>query len=265
MAIDTDTTFRRDLNALAGNEGVSTTTALTKIAQDANGGNPAPVVHASDKSYDELVAEYKGLGANKVEVVDSVADGGHVGLAAIGIGESTAVAVGGTLAVLGPVAALGAGMYSLAEANHRGHELHTALVRDEQRVALLTNTALPQGFVQQELAKYSHAGTHFDSGSQKLTTQIHGQDHALGALLQLHTDQGMNAAHDMEGAGQDKATFFAAHPDVAKRYASDIAFKNGFDAMSWAKDQGGATYEDVVGGLRTRDGWYSSAGVAMRG
>ena len=264
MAIDTDTTFRRDVNALAGNEGVETTTALTKIAEDANGGKGTPVVHANDKSYDELVAEYKGVGANKADVVDIVADGGHVGMAVIGLGESVAV-VGGTAAILGPVAALGAGIYSLAEANHRGHELHTALIRDEQRVALLTNTALPDGFVQQELAKYSHAGTHFNSGSQQLTTQIHGQDHALGALLQVHTDQGMNAAHDMQSAGQDKSTFFAAHPALAQRYATDIAFKNGFDAMTWAKEKGGATYDEVVSGLRTRDGWYASAGVAVRG
>lgn len=261
MAIDTDTTFRRDLNALAGNEGVETTTALTKIAQDASGGKSTPVVHASDKSYDELVAEYKGVGANKAEVVDGTLEGGHVALEVVGVEFAGA----GAAAVAAPVLGLGLGLYKLAEANQRGHELHTALIRDEQRVALLTNTALPDGFVQQELAKYSHAGTHFNSGSQQLTTQIHGQDHALGALLQLHTDQGMNAAHDMQDAGQDKAAFFAAHPDLAKRYANDIAFKNGFDAMTWAKEKGGATYDDVVSGLRTRDGWYASAGVAMRG
>ena len=264
MAIDTDTSFRRDLSALAGHEDVGTTTALTKIARDSNGGKDTPVVHANDKSYDELVAEYKGVGANKAEVVDMVAEGSHVGMAVVGLGESTML-IGGAAAIAGPVAALGAGMFALAEANHRGHELHTALVRDEQRVALLTNTALPEGFVKKELAKYSHAGTRFDSGSQQLTNQIRGQDHALGALLQLHTDQGMNAAHDMQGLGQDKAAFFAAHPNLAQRYANDIAFKNGFDAMTWAKDQGGTTYDQTVSDLRTRDGWYASAGVAMRG
>jgi len=264
MAIDTDTNFRRDLSALAGHEDVATTTALTKIARDANGGKDTPVAHANDKSYDELVAEYKGVGANKAEVVDIVAEGGHVGMAVVGLGEE-ALLIGGAAAIAGPIAALGAGMYELAEANHRGQELHTALTRDEQRVALLTNTALPEGFVKQELTKYSHAGTRFDSGAQQLTTQIRGQDHALGALLQLHTDQGMNAAHDMQSLGQDKAAFFAAHPGLAQRYANDIAFKNGFDAMSWAKDQGGATYERTVADLQKRDGWYASAGVAMRG
>jgi hypothetical protein len=261
MAIDTDTTFRRDINTLPGYEGISTTSALAKIAQDANGGSSTPVVHASDKSYDELVAEYRGVGANKAEIVDGLLEGAHVGAEVVGV-EFAGAALAATA---GPVIGLALGMYKLAEANQRGHELHTALVRDEQRVALLTNTALPAAFVKSELEKYSHAGTRFDSGNQKLTTLMHGQDHALTAVLQLHTDQGMTSALDMISGGQPKEAFFAAHPEVAKRYADDIAFKNGFDAMVYTKEHDPASYDKTVGDLRTRDGWYSAAGLAVRG
>lgn len=263
MGIDTDTTWRRDVSALAGNEDISTTAALGKIAKDANGGQAMPVVHPSDKTYDELTAEYKGLGANKVGAVGIAADLVHLGHAIAN--AEPLEAAGGMLAIGGPVIALGVGLYELREANQRGHELHTALMRDEQRVALLGNLALPTGFAESELAKFSHKGTTFQSQAQRLTTEMHGADHALAALLQLHADQGMNSAHEMYDANTDRATFFAAHPDVASRYKTDQAFKYGFDALSWAHDQGGDAYAGVVKDLQARDARYDAAGVSYRG
>jgi len=113
------------------------------------------------------------------------------------------------------------------------------VMRDEQRVALITHLAIPDGFRSAELAKYDHAGKTFQSMNQKMTTFMAGQDHALVALLQLHCDQGMNSAQDMvRSSVTDKDVFLGAHPEVAKRYADDQAFKEGFDAMLWAHGKG---------------------------
>lgn len=265
MAITNDATWRSDVTALKDFEDVTTTSAMGKIAQDANGGEPTVLIHPGDKSYDELIAEYESAGGSKAEMAEAHLHALEVG--ADVIGEPVEAALGSaavSAAIAGPVAAIGLGLYKLAEANIRGRELNHALAGDEQRVAMLTNLALPQEFVQGELAKYSHAGKTFQAASQKMTSQIHGQDHALMALVQLHCDQGMNAARDMCEAGASKSGFLATHPEVAKRYASDVAFKEGFDAMSWAHDKGGETYAGLVREVDSRDARYGAAGVSYR-
>jgi hypothetical protein len=266
MPITTDTTWKSDVTALRGYEDISTTAAMGKIAQDANGGKPTVLLHAGDKSYDELIAEYESAGGSKAEIAEAHVHAAEVGAEAAGMAEEgTALATGGVaLAIAGPVAALALGMYKLAEANARGHELSGALARDEQRAAMITNLALPQEFVRKELAKYAHLGKTFKAPLQRMTSEIHGRDHALMAVVQLHCDQGMNAAKDMCESGVSQDAYLAAHPDAAKRYASDVAFQQGFDAMTWANDKGGATYTGLIADLRSRDASYGAAGVSYR-
>ncbi|HEY1956946.1 MAG TPA: hypothetical protein VGH28_15100 [Polyangiaceae bacterium] len=266
MPITNDTTWKNDAAALRGYEDISTTSAMGKIAQDANGGKPSALLHGGDKTYDELVAEYKSTGGGKAELAEAHVHAAEVGMELGDVAEEgTAITgSGAALVIAAPLVALGLGMYKLAEANARGHELNTALARDEQRAAMLTNLALPQEFVQGELAKFSHLGKTFAAPMQRMTGQMHGQDHALAAVVQLHCDQGMNAAKSMCEDGASKVAFFVAHPEVAKRYASDVAFQQGFDAMTWAHDKGGATYSNLVNDLDARDARYGAAGVSYR-
>lgn len=248
MSIVEDTRWKSDVNALEGYEDISTTAAMGKIANDANGGKQMPLIHSGDKSYDDLIAEYNTVAANKGGVVHLAAD------ALEGLEAAGAVELGLGGAAL-PVIALGAGVYELAEANARGKELNTARERDEAHVAMLSNLALPSEFRTTELAKYSHAGTTFQSMNQQMTSHIHGEDHALMALVQLHCDQGMTAAR--EGGGSMSAP-------IAKRYAEDPAFKAGYDAMSWAQKKGGATLDSLTKDLDSRDARYGAAGVSWR-
>ncbi len=254
MSIVDDSRWKNDVNALKGYEDASTTTtsAMGKIASDASGGKAAPPIHSNDKTYDELIAEYKGAGGSKAEIADASVHAGEVGLEVAGVLEGGTIAT--AVAVVGPVAAFALGMYKLAEANQRGAELNTALHRDEQHAAMLTNLALPNEFVQGELAKYSHGGKTFASGAQTMTSHARGEDHALMALVQLHCDQGMNAAHD---GGPMSA-------EASKKYAEDPAFKAGYDAMKWAQHKGGDTLASLNAELASRDARYSAAGVSWR-
>jgi hypothetical protein len=254
-----------DASGLRGYEDITTTSALGKIAQDANGGNATTLVRASDKSYDELIAEYRSAGGSKAEIAEAHLHAIEVGAETVGVSALEVGMTGAAAAVAGPVAGLALGLYKLAEANQRGRELNTALARDEQRVALITHLAIPDGFRSAELAKYDHAGKSFQSMNQKMTTFMGGQDHALVPLLQLHCDQGMNSAQDMiRSSVTDKNVFLSAHPEVAKRYAEDQAFKEGFDAMLWAHGKGGDEYENLNNDLAARDARYGAAGVSFR-
>ncbi|HEX4515646.1 MAG TPA: hypothetical protein VH054_18995 [Polyangiaceae bacterium] len=254
-----------DVSNLRGYEDISTSSALGKIAQDANGGKATALVHANDKSYDELLAEYRSAGGSKAEIAEAHLHAVEVGSEVVGVSALEIGMTGAAAAIAGPVAGLAFGLYKLAEANQRGRELSTAVARDEQRVALLTHLAIPDGFRSSELGKYDHAGKTFQSMNQKMTSFMAGQDHALVPLLQLHCDQGMNSAQDMiRSSVTDKGVFLAAHPDVAKRYADDQAFKEGFDAMLWAHDKGGAEYAKLTTDLGQRDARYNAAGVTFR-
>jgi maltose-binding protein MalE len=81
--------------------------------------------------------------------------------------------------------------------------------------------------------------------------------------MQLHCDQGMNAARAMYEAKQTPSEYLAAHPDVAQKYQRDPAFHHGFNGMVFAHDNG--QYAEVVMGLDARDARYDAHHVAWRG
>lgn len=188
--ITNDPRYDADVKALKGYEDVTTTAAMGKIAQDANGGKPTVAIHAGDKSYDEVVAEQK---------TPTRTDAAELALQAIdGLEIVGALETGPGAAIILPAMGLRYGIHHLIEANAQGAERGVALARDEQHVAMLTNLALPDGFKNGELAKYSHAGKTFEAGNQKMTTAIAGADHALMAPFKAGFDA-MKWAHTQGG------------------------------------------------------------------
>ena len=68
---------KRDVESLRGHEDMG------KIAQDANGGKPTVLLHGGDKTYDELIAEYKSAGGSKTEIAEAHLHAAEVGAAGI--------------------------------------------------------------------------------------------------------------------------------------------------------------------------------------
>lgn len=104
----------------------------------------------------------------------------------------------------------------------------------------------------------------------KISDQFQLEDTSLAATLQLHCDQGMNAARTMIEGGSTKDAFLKANPEIAKRYAVDAAFHNGFDALSWAKEDSGkpggdpTSYKAALESLNARDARYDAAQITYR-
>ena len=254
-----------ELKALAGNEDLGGSgQVLAKIARDA--GYKPMITSGEDKTYDQLVEEFEGRHnpAEAVDVASHAAEATLEGLELAGVHAVEASGLGAAGAVTLPVTALGAGVWMLAEKNHRGVELSRAIAKDEIHVAMLANLNIPDEFRQKELAKYPEAGKGFQSGAQKMTSQIAGRDHVLMAAVQLQCDKGMNAARELDASGANREQFLNSHPSIAKACAEDPAFRAGFDCMVWAKDRP-EVYQKLSADLDARDARYDAAHVAVRG
>jgi hypothetical protein len=247
-----------ELRTLQGHEGEGSGAVLARVAKDA--GYVSVVARGDDATHAELAARFHGALPSVAEAADTAAHGAEI---AFEIGELGGAAVEG-FGVLAPPLALAAGLASILEANAHGEALARAFATDEVHVAMLTHLSLPDGFRQEQLARYPDAGKGFASGAQKMTTALAGRDHAMMALVQLQCDRGMHAALGLVGAGTSQAAFLGAHPEHARRYAEDPAFRAGFDAIVWAKDQP-AALRGAISELAARDARYDAAHVAVRG
>ena len=156
------------------------------------------------------------------------------------------------------------GLKQREKMNQRGAELNRVLSRDEMHNALTLSLDLPTRFKQDELAKRADSTRSSQSMGQKMTGELANHDAALKALLQLHCDEGMHAARDMFASGQDKAILFTMQPSIRARYDADAAFRLGFDALVWAKNDPN-TYAETVGALKQRDARYDAAHIAVKG
>jgi hypothetical protein len=252
----------RELERLHDHENDTTRGALNQLGGHA-GLTQNYNVRGDDRSEREIVADHRSTVAReglegvalegKDAVVDHVAE--HVAEAEVG------------LALL-PITLLKAGyeaLKSVAEDNKVGHERAAALTKDAMHIVMMENlNGLPTEYVTSQLARYTE--------SEKGSTLVRNMNLALGrdsdhqAMLtvQLHCDQGMSAARGMCDAKLDAKTFFAAHPDIAKRCADDPAFKAGFDGVVWAKQNGPDAYGAVIKELEARDVRYEQAHVAWR-
>jgi hypothetical protein len=250
----------RELDALHETDGehVSTSAVMNKVAADA--GYAQGAIRGDDKSYVEMKKDFEGASHNSAAVLGlgaKAAEGAEiVGLhaGAIELAALAAPLVGGI-----------AMLHEVFEAGERGQQLTKALTRDELHVAMLTQLDIPNDFRAEQLAKYPNSGKGWQSGTQKMVGPMTTKDHALMAVVQLHCDQGMNAAREAIDGG-DVAAFMKAHPDVAERCAEDPAYKAGFESMRWAKDRkdGDVTYRALTKDLESRDARYDAHHVAWR-
>lgn len=247
-----------DALADANAEKVTTSTVMNQVAKDS--GVAQAAIRGDDMTYREKKESFDHLSHNAASVVG-------LGAKAVEGAEIAAVHVAGleVAAIAAPVIAGAAMTYEVMEANVRGKELGRALTRDELHVAMLTQLDMPEGARAEQLAKYPDSGKGWQSGTQKMAGAMIGKDHALMAIVQLHCDQGMNAARDAIDSG-DVQRYVASHANVSARMAEDPAFKAGFDAMRWAKDQrdGGAAYKSLVDDVARRDARYDVHHVAWR-
>lgn len=249
----------------------STSTVMNKVRNDA-GHDGGLKLRGDDRSLREVKDEQKTHGG--VAGAVSMTTTAHAGLemAEIHAVEAfvtktapRALGIGAGGIILGSVAELGAGIYHLAEAHAQGKELANTIAKDELHVALLTQLDLPDGYKQGQFERRDTAGRGAQSDVSKMTTQFATKDKPLVAILQLHADRGMNAARDLISSGQSKEDFLKANPKIAEAYASDAAFRDGFDAMVWAKDnQSPEQVKDLCKKLDERDARYSQAHVSFR-
>ncbi|AKU97852.1 hypothetical protein AKJ09_04516 [Labilithrix luteola] len=198
---------------------------------------------------------------NGGEVLGGVVHGLEVGHAvgAIHFPKFMACAPEIALPIVAGLAAQGA-LYSIEK---RKDEVKGAATRDQMHAAMLDNLELPTGYANQAIDKL---GVSFTNGSpaDRISKQLQTTDKGLRATLQLHCDQGMHAARDMSASGMSKEAFLKANPAVAERYGSDMAFREGFDGMEWAKQQGPAVYDKAVSALMSRDARNDAAHVSYR-
>lgn len=167
--------------------------------------------------------------------------------------------------VLLPIVALGAAHFNMIELERAKAEMKDGATRDQMHAAILQRLDVPAGYKAEEMKRLDVMNT-AQTASSKIRNRF--DDHGLGATLQLHCDQGMNAARAMIDAGQSKDAYLKANPKVAERYASDAAFHNGFDALVWAKKDSTAgnpaSFTNAIKDLDSRDARYDRAHVTYR-
>lgn len=248
---------KREIDNLAGNERVSTDAAVNELANHAG-----------------VTSHYTLRGDDKTERQIKAEHGGHYLVRSLGTAEP-ALEEGGE-AILEHLTHVGEPvllpltlvteqlkmMKEVGEDGITGHERAEAFTKDQLHVYVLGNLAgLPKDYQMEQLAKYPEMAK-----SSNLQTTLnknlgHDGDHQLMALVQLHCDEGMNAARFACDTGVGKDAYLRQHPDVAKRCAEDVAYGHGFDAVFAAHAQGAAQYSEVVGALESRDARYDASHV----
>ncbi len=163
--------------------------------------------------------------------------------------------------VLLPLGSLAASQYGLASMQATKTDTRDAATRDVMRGAMLLSLELPSGYA--DAAMPRDVGTGGRSPAKKISDQLQGT--ALGTTLQLHCDQGIIAAEDfLASSSKSKEEHLAGRPKLAERYANDPAFKAGFDALVWAKQNAPGDYTQMLDNLRARDVRYAAAQVQVR-
>lgn len=176
---------------------------------------------------------------------------------AVGAASGAAALIADLAPAIGPFFATQYGLYSMQKTKT---ETRDAAVRDVMRGAMLLSLELPSGYVDSALPR--DVGTGARAPARKISDQI--KLSPLGATLQLHCDQGIRAAEDfLATKGKTKEQFFAGAPKLAERYANDAAFKAGFDALVWAKENAPADRAQMLENLRARDARYAAIDVRV--
>ncbi len=145
---------------------------------------------------------------------------------------------------------------TLPEAWERGDKQHEALLQDTAHIAIVETLAgLPEGYRKQQEGRRpeAYAGGRASAPWQALQTALIAQKGAV-PLLQVRADEGMKIAENAIRFGVDKASALkVGNGDLGARYLNDAAFRAGFDAVMWAKEQGPAELGKVITELHARD------------
>ena len=258
--------FRDDeLDAMRRDE--STSTIVNQARRDAGFKESDVSVRGDDRTLKEVLHD-RGTHIALGESVGGAAHVIEVG-EAVGVGEHASEALGRWPHVAIPVVAFVAAQYGMYEMEKDKMEMKDGATRDQLHAAILVHLEVPTGFKQEEIARLGVSMTK-QSAASKISDQFELTDKSRAATLQLHCDQGMNAARTMIESGGQKDAFLKANPEIAKRYAADAAFHNGFDALRWAKNDsvkpGGdpASYSAAIKSLNDRDARYDEAHITCR-
>lgn len=240
---------------------------VNKARRDAGFKESDVAVRGDDRTLDEVLHAQQ----NHVATAEAVAGACHaveIG-EAVGVGEHAMRALGRFPAVAIPVLTFVAAQVGMYEMEKDKMEMMDGATRDQLHAAILVHLDVPTGFKQEEIRKLG-VELNNQSAAIKISNQIGFDNKPYAATLQLHCDQGMNAARTMIESGGQKEAFLKANPKIAERYAADAAFHNGFDALCWAKTDstkpGGnpASYGEAIEKLNTRDARYDAAHVTYR-
>lgn len=248
----------------------STSHAMSAIRKDAHYADldGEVVLRGDDKRFMEQRAEFRGE-TPKGEAVNLGFHGTSTVLEVASLAAKHAEvfeAAGLVMLPVSSVVMLGAGIYALHKANEEGEILKATATKDEMHVAMLSVLQVPNEFKSEQMAEYTITGKGWQSGAQKMVSALSTTaNKPVLALLQLHADQGMDGARKMVDAGiTNKTGYLASHPAMSERYASDPAFKAGFDAVLWAHKQPGDVYKGLIGGLEARDVRYEQHHIQFR-
>ncbi len=242
----------------------STSAVVNKARRDAGFKESDVTVRGDDKTLNEVlhhrpshfaIGETVGAAVHGYEVVEALGVGEKLAHAAgrlgiIGVGAATFLAVQG----------------SMVEMEMSKAEMKDGSTRDQLHAAILYSLEVPTGFKDAEMRKLDVTMTR-QSQAGKVSDQFELGDKALVVTLQLHCDKGMHAARTMLEGSKGKDAFLEANPAIAKRYAEDVAFHNGFDALCWSKNDKAApadAYGAQIHNLESRDARYAAASVTLR-
>lgn len=205
----------------------------------------------------------EGLEYAGIELVPHGLAGAHGVAGAAGL----AAAVGAAGAIVSPLATMGFGLHALAEAKRHGAEQNSAVQRENARAALVTTLDLPPAYKRARLndltavTKDADGAPTAQSAAGKMQTALIADRKGL-AVLQLHADRGMSAARDMIRSNMTLEEMQKKNPRFTAAYASDAAFREGFDAYVFTKDE--PTRKALDAALEERDARYSQSQIALR-
>lgn len=245
----------------------STSAIVNKARRDAGFKEKDVTVRGDDRSLNKVLDDRKthiGVG----EAVGGALHGFEV-VEALGVGEHAMHALGSAPHVVIPLGVFVATQYGMYEMEKSKAEMTDGATRDQMHAAILDQLDVPSGFREEEMKRLDVSMTR-QSAASRISDQFKLGDKALVATLQLHCDKGMHAARRMTEAGQTKEDFLKGNPEIAKRYASDVAFHDGFEALSWAKKDSmakngnPASYSEAIEKLKSRDARYDAAHITYR-
>lgn len=241
----------------------STSAIVNKARRDAGFKEKDVSVRGDDKTLNQVLSDRKNH-VSVVEALSGVFD-------AMGVAEAVGVTIpckemlGAAPEAALPAFGLFAAHYGMYEMEKSKAEMKDGATRDQLHAAILEHLDVPKGFKDAEMKKLDVSMTRQGAAS-KVSDQFELGDKALVATLQLHCDEGMHAARTMLEGSKGKDAFLEASPAMKKRYAEDVAFHNGFDALCWtkSKEAPAGAYGAQIHNLESRDARYAAAHITLR-